>query len=163
MTIRFDHEVLTMKKDRNASIFLIGVGIFAMLMIAGCQSQTSDNDENIADDLPENTQIANPASTNCIDNGGTLNIVTEEDGGQIGICTLPDGTECEEWAYFRGECGSEEQEKITHICTDEEKEAEICTMEYLPVCGDDGVTYGNSCSACASESVTFWTEGECSE
>ena len=51
--------------------------------------------------------MANPASVNCEEKGGTLRIVTQEDGGQIGICTLADGvTECEEWAYFRGECGN---------------------------------------------------------
>ncbi len=47
--------------------------------------------------------IANPASTNCIDNNGTLKIVDTNEG-QIGICALPNGKECEEWAYFRGEC-----------------------------------------------------------
>ena len=25
-------------------------------------------------------------------------------GGTIGYCIFPDGSECEEWAYFRGEC-----------------------------------------------------------
>jgi hypothetical protein len=25
-------------------------------------------------------------------------------GGTVGICVFPDGSECEEWAYFRGEC-----------------------------------------------------------
>ena len=54
-------------------------------------------------DQEEQTQIANPASVNCIEKGGTLKIMDGE-GGQYGICTLPDGTECEEWAYFRGEC-----------------------------------------------------------
>jgi putative hemolysin len=49
------------------------------------------------------TGMANPASTNCISNGGTLKIVDTAEG-QIGICTLPGGKECEEWAYFRGEC-----------------------------------------------------------
>ena len=48
-------------------------------------------------------QIANPASVNCINNNGTLKIVDTNEG-QIGICTLPSGKECEEWAYFRGEC-----------------------------------------------------------
>lgn len=50
------------------------------------------------------TQIANPASENCVNSGGTLAIKTADDGGQYGICTLPSGKECEEWAYLRGEC-----------------------------------------------------------
>ena len=51
--------------------------------------------------------MANPASGNCEEKGGMLRIVTQEDGGQIGMCTLADGvTECEEWAYYRGECGA---------------------------------------------------------
>ena len=49
------------------------------------------------------TQIANPASVNCRDHNGTLKIVDTNEG-QIGMCTLPGGKECEEWAYFRGEC-----------------------------------------------------------
>ncbi len=49
--------------------------------------------------------IANPASVFCGDHGGKLEIVTADDGSQSGTCTLPDGTKCDEWAYFRGECG----------------------------------------------------------
>ena len=51
----------------------------------------------------DNVQIANPASTNCIDNNGTLEIVDTNEG-QVGMCTLSSGNVCEEWAYFRGEC-----------------------------------------------------------
>ncbi|MCX6804048.1 MAG: DUF333 domain-containing protein [Candidatus Diapherotrites archaeon] len=54
-----------------------------------------------------NTQssgIANPASMNCQNHGGTLNIVTDSNGGQVGMCTLSSGKICEEWAYMRGEC-----------------------------------------------------------
>ena len=47
--------------------------------------------------------LANPASVNCKDKGGTLEIVDTPEGQQ-GICTLKDGTKCEEWAYMRGEC-----------------------------------------------------------
>lgn len=46
------------------------------------------------------TGMANPASTFCIDQGGTLEIVDEPDG-QVGYCVLPDGTRVEEWAYYR--------------------------------------------------------------
>lgn len=48
--------------------------------------------------------MANPASVYCEDNGGTLEIRTGADGGEYGVCIFDDGSECEEWAYFRGEC-----------------------------------------------------------
>jgi putative hemolysin len=49
------------------------------------------------------TQIANPASVYCEEKGNKLEIRTDEDGDQIGICILADGKECEEWKFFRGE------------------------------------------------------------
>ena len=49
--------------------------------------------------------LANPASVNCVQKGNRLEIRTAADGGQVGICIFPDGSECEEWAFFRGECG----------------------------------------------------------
>jgi len=48
-------------------------------------------------------QISNPASVYCIDNGGNIEIKTNPEGGQYGIC-MKNEKECEEWAYFRGEC-----------------------------------------------------------
>ncbi len=48
--------------------------------------------------------MANPASVNCGDKGGTLEIRKDADGNEVGICKFDDGSECEEWAFFRGEC-----------------------------------------------------------
>jgi len=56
--------------------------------------------------------LANPASQHCEDNGGNLEIVTESDGSQFGLCNFADYS-CEEWAYFNGECDIEnDAEKI---------------------------------------------------
>jgi hypothetical protein len=51
----------------------------------------------------EGVDMANPASVYCVDQGGQLEIRDETDG-QVGYCIFPDGSECEEWAYLRGEC-----------------------------------------------------------
>lgn len=48
--------------------------------------------------------IANPASAYCAEQGGTSEIRTAEDGTQSGVCVFPDGSECDEWAFFRGSC-----------------------------------------------------------
>jgi len=48
--------------------------------------------------------MPNPASVYCVEHGGTLEIITAADGSQSGRCNFSDGTACEEWAYFRGEC-----------------------------------------------------------
>jgi len=59
------------------------------------------------------------------------------------------------------------------VCTPEQKAAEICTLEYAPVCGwydpeqiqciryPCAETFGNKCQACAAENVVSWTDGEC--
>lgn len=52
---------------------------------------------------PSPADSANPASRNCQDKGGRLEIVTLPDG-PVGVCVFADGSLCEEWAYFRDEC-----------------------------------------------------------
>jgi len=48
--------------------------------------------------------IPNPAAVYCEQHGGKSEIVTAADGSQSGRCIFPDGSTCDEWAYFRGEC-----------------------------------------------------------
>lgn len=48
--------------------------------------------------------LPNPASEYCEQKGGKLEIRTAADGSQTGICLFQDGSQCEEWAFYRGEC-----------------------------------------------------------
>ncbi len=67
----------------------------------------------------DNIGMPNPASIHCEDEGGSLEI-RDETGGQVGYCLFPDGSECEEWAFFRGECvsGGSYQPLNSVDCTD---------------------------------------------
>lgn len=58
--------------------------------------------------------MANPASENCIQQGGQLQI-KDEANGQVGYCHLADGRVIEEWALFQlksTECVAEEAKKL---------------------------------------------------
>ena len=48
--------------------------------------------------------MANPASVNCVQKGGTVKIETAPGGGQYGVCVFADNRQCEEWAMMRGRC-----------------------------------------------------------
>ena len=75
-------------------IVSFGVILVIIIMMMGCSS---------AQPTDEPVGVANPASVYCADNGGTLEI-RDGENGQVGICVFSDGSECEEWSYFRGEC-----------------------------------------------------------
>ncbi|MCJ8156205.1 DUF333 domain-containing protein [Sphingomonas sp. LaA6.9] len=63
-------------------------------LLAACAAQPSAPE-------PGSVGMPNPAAVHCTDLGGKVEIVTGPDGGQTGICHLPDGRQCEEWALFR--------------------------------------------------------------
>lgn len=50
-----------------------------------------------------NTRLANPASANCLAQGGTLEMRNNAKG-QYGVCLFEDNRQCEEWALLRGQC-----------------------------------------------------------
>ncbi|NJL44134.1 MAG: DUF333 domain-containing protein [Nitrosarchaeum sp.] len=58
----------------------------------------------IEPDTPAKTELANPSATFCVEQGYTYEIRNEADG-QNGYCIFSDGSSCEGWTYYRGECG----------------------------------------------------------
>ena len=81
-------------------IFTFTLILMAMTACTTFQVQTL---ETTGTDIPQ-ANIPNPASVYCIQQGNKLEIRTSADGSQSGVCVFPDGSTCDEWAYFRGEC-----------------------------------------------------------
>ncbi|AKA37287.1 DUF333 domain-containing protein [Yersinia ruckeri] len=76
-----------------------------VLFLSACGS----NSKNIPEQQGTSANVhqvsmANPASVNCANVGGVLTLTKQLDGGTIGMCQLPDGKRCEEWALMRGAC-----------------------------------------------------------
>lgn len=71
---------------------LVAIMTVATLTLAGCEKANNTPVE-------QESQIANPASVYCEENGGTLKL---EDSAWL--CMFEDGSYCEEWAYKNGEC-----------------------------------------------------------
>jgi putative hemolysin len=92
---------------KKLKVFLM---ILVVLGLASCA-----NGKPEVDDAPN---IPNPASVYCEQNGGRLDFREDVEGGDNGYCLFTDGSECEEWAYFRGECVPASQERDTDATGD---------------------------------------------
>lgn len=98
--------------------------LFVMILttLTACTTFQIQKSQTAGTELPPS--MPNPASVFCEENGNKLEIQTAEDGSQTGICVFPDGSTCDEWAYFRGECSPSEQILPTPSMSDETTQKE---------------------------------------
>jgi putative hemolysin len=80
--------------------WIVLVIIIAIILIYYFLSPLSENREK--NESNNTNQLANPASVFCIENNGTIEMRNNEQG-QYGVCII-NGKECDEWAFYRGEC-----------------------------------------------------------
>jgi putative hemolysin len=163
----------------NKIAAFILVALISALLI-GCgsapQKYMLSKEEAQKEKAVQKTELANPASMHCMNESGN-SWQTREDasGGQYGVCIFSDGSWCEEWAYYRGQC-----ERGTNMtsCEGQFVTKSVCPPEYNPVCArvriGDNVTfremdrgYNNACKACTSdeegEEVLGYVVGACDD
>jgi putative hemolysin len=87
-----------------------------VLALTACTAPQVQTPEPAATGIPP-VNMPNPASVYCEQHGNKLEIHTAADGSQSGVCVSPDGRTCDEWAYFRGECGPGAQASPTPAIT----------------------------------------------
>lgn len=106
--------------------------VIILIALAACTApQTQAAPEPATTDMPQ-TGMPNPASVYCEQTGNQLEIRTAADGSQYGICIFPDGSTCDEWAYYRGECGPAAQNSPTPTITVEATTEEQASGGYMP-------------------------------
>jgi len=105
--------------------------IILMALTACTAPKTQAAPEPAATNMPQ-VGMPNPASVYCTQQGNKLEILTAADGSQNGICIFPDGSTCDEWAYYRGECNPAAQKSPTPAMTVEATTEEQASGGYMP-------------------------------
>ncbi|MBA7716977.1 hypothetical protein ES703_126062 [subsurface metagenome] len=93
-------------------IIVIGAIVLVSISLVGCNSSEraklrGENEPGVRREKQKFVGMPDPSAVYCARLGYKIKVVTDDEGGQYGVCIFPDGSECEAWAFYRGKCGQE--------------------------------------------------------
>jgi len=151
---------------------IITLSILSLLILgAGCgqQSPTTSEEQTTATTtviIKQPARPDDPAEKFCKDSGYELIIrFDQETQSSKSFCRFPDISECDASDFYNGTCLPGQNTSIQQSDDLEKEDINVftaCSTEYLPVCGQDQVTYTNSCLA-QIQGIIISHEGSCIE
>ena len=144
---------------RLAQILLIAT------LVAGCGREPAPREPGAP--RPESpaqpkVNLANPASTHCVELGGRLSIEKGPTGGEFGVCLFEDNRQCEEWALLRGECPVGGR-RITGYATEAGRYCAITGGQYTVTSGNDSSDEKGTCTLAGGKvcDAEAYRQGSC--
>jgi putative hemolysin len=135
-SIVWPERILTVKTYLRLNRYPAIFALLAGLVISACQPNTPQGQgisQTERSEITPTTSLPNPASVFCEEKGYKLEIHTTADGSQSGVCVFPDSSECDEWAFYRGECEPANQINSTPIPTSEATLSPAAIPTPLPI------------------------------
>ncbi len=141
---------------------IVSLSLVAIL-IGACAAPTTQNIPQPTQAQQASGQMANPASENCVKQGGTLSIEQRSDGGEYGVCVFEDNRQCEEWALLRGDCPTGGIE-VTGYATSAARYCAITGGEYTITGNSNTANEQGTCSFKNGKTCDVWEyfNGKCS-
>ena len=134
----------------RGSIIILFFALFLISGINGCSKEG----------IP--TEEISPASTYCLENKGNLTIKTAINGSIERFCVLPDGKECGELAFYKGECIQEDMTQLIEKIENESTLTEFTRSISLnrTETGEESLLIGNRSLFIEKASLTENETGE---
>ena len=110
-----------------------GIFLFALVLVACAQLGPAGGPP--PSPTVDQAKLANPAAGYCKDQGFKYETRKDDQGNEYGVCIFDDGTECDAWAYFRGECGQDQAKNLVLNVVEVAGLEDTEQIEILPLVG----------------------------
>jgi putative hemolysin len=87
------------------TLYRLTIFMLLSIILSACSQKPEPTATSIPSAEKANAAgLPNPASVNCVEKGGQLEIRERGELGQYGVCVFEDNRQCEEWALYQDEC-----------------------------------------------------------